>query len=114
MSATLAGVVVRVCTIPRLSVPTCAFIPKCQSLPFRVRCISGSRLLGVLGRGRRLDDRRIHNRPRFQQQPHLRPLPIEGFRYFRHERRTVDDGGCVVVDGATCPPNRWTYNLRAA
>jgi len=48
---------------------------------------------------------RIHGRKKRQvltmyleEQPHLRALPIEGFRYFRYERRTVDDGGCVVVD----------------
>ena len=28
---------------PRRSVPTCAFIPKCHSLPLRTWCISGSR-----------------------------------------------------------------------
>jgi transposase len=53
---------------------------------------------------------RIHGRKKRQvlamyleEQPHLHPLPIEGFRYFRHERRTVDDGGCVVVDGRYYP-----------
>ena len=53
---------------------------------------------------------RIHGRKKRQvlamyreEQPHLRPLPLEGMRYFRHERRTVDDGGCVVVDGGYYP-----------
>jgi len=53
---------------------------------------------------------RIHGRKKRQvlamyleEQPHLQPLPLEGFRYFRHERRTVDDGGCVVVDGRYYP-----------
>ena len=48
---------------------------------------------------------RIHGRKKRQvlamyleERPALRALPIEGFRYFRYERRTVDDGGCVVVD----------------
>lgn len=53
---------------------------------------------------------RIHGRKKRQvlamyreEQPHLRPLPLEGMRYFRHERRTVDDGGCIVVDGRYYP-----------
>ncbi len=53
---------------------------------------------------------RIHGRKKRQvlamyleEQPYLRPLPIEGLRYFRPVRRTVDDGGCVVVDGRYYP-----------
>ena len=53
---------------------------------------------------------RIHGRKKRQvlamyleEQPHLQPLPLEGFRHFRHERRTVDDGGCVVIDGRYYP-----------
>jgi len=53
---------------------------------------------------------RIHGRKKRQvlamyleEQPHLRALPIEGMRYFRYERRTVDDGGCVVIDGRYYP-----------
>ena len=32
--------------------------------------------------------------------PHLRPLPLEGFRYFKQGMRTVDDAGLVQVDGS--------------
>ena len=40
-----------------------------------------------------------------EEQPHLQgPLPVEGFRYFRQEHRTVDDAGCVVqVDARYYP-----------
>ncbi len=34
-----------------------------------------------------------------EEQPHLRPLPLEGFRYFKPGTRTVDDAGLVQVDG---------------
>lgn len=50
---------------------------------------------------------RIHGRKKRQvlelyreEQPSLRPLPLEGFRYFRQGKRTVDDAGLVQVDGA--------------
>ncbi len=50
---------------------------------------------------------RIHGRKKRQvlemyreEQPHLRPLPLEGFRYFKHGMRTVDDAGLVQVDGS--------------
>ena len=50
---------------------------------------------------------RIHGRKKRQvlelyreEQPHLRALPLEGFRYFRQGKRTVDDAGLVQVDGA--------------
>jgi transposase len=53
---------------------------------------------------------RIHGRKKRQvlamfleEKPHLRPLPIEGFRYFRLERRTVDDAGCVQIDARYYP-----------
>jgi len=53
---------------------------------------------------------RIHGRKKRQvlamyleERPHLRPLPIEGFRYFRQERRTVDDAGCVQIDARYYP-----------
>jgi transposase len=53
---------------------------------------------------------RIHGRKKRQvlamyreEQPYLRALPIEGFRYFRQERRTVDDAGCVVIDARYYP-----------
>jgi len=36
ISLTFAAVVLRLCTMPRRSVPMCAFMPKCQSLPFFV------------------------------------------------------------------------------
>jgi len=49
---------------------------------------------------------RIHGRKKRQvlemyreEQPHLRPLPLEGFRYFKAGTRTVDDAGLVQVDG---------------
>jgi transposase len=48
---------------------------------------------------------RIHGRKKRQvlelyheEQPHLRPLPLEGFRYFQPGKRTVDDAGLVQVD----------------
>jgi transposase len=47
---------------------------------------------------------RIHGRKKRQvlemyreEQPHLRPLPLEGFRYFTTGIRTVDDAGLVQV-----------------
>lgn len=50
---------------------------------------------------------RIHGRKKRQvlalfaeEQPHLEPLPREGFRFFRQEVRTVDDAGLVQVKGA--------------
>jgi hypothetical protein len=50
---------------------------------------------------------RIHGRKKRQvlemfgeEQPHLRPLPLEGFRYFKQETRTVDDAGLVQVGGS--------------
>ena len=45
---------------------------------------------------------RIHGRKKRQvlalfeeEKPHLKPLPLEGFRYFRQEKRTVDDNAIV-------------------
>jgi transposase len=53
---------------------------------------------------------RIHGRKKRQvlamyreEQPHLKSLPVEGFRYFRQEHRTVDDAGCVVIDARYYP-----------
>lgn len=53
---------------------------------------------------------RIHGRKKRQvlamfaeEKPHLKPLPTEGFRYFRQETRTVDDAGLVQVDGSYYP-----------
>jgi hypothetical protein len=53
---------------------------------------------------------RIHGRKKRQvmemyleEKPHLLPLPIEGFRYFREEDRTVDDAGLVQVKGSYYP-----------
>lgn len=50
---------------------------------------------------------RIHGRKKRQvlamyeeERAHLRPLPTERFRFFRQEMRTVDDAGCVQVDGS--------------
>jgi transposase len=50
---------------------------------------------------------RIHGRKKRQvlemyreEQPHLRALPLEGFRFFKQGTRTVDDGGLVQVDSA--------------
>jgi transposase len=49
---------------------------------------------------------RIHGRKKRQvlelyreEQPLLRPVPLEGFRYFKAGTRTVDDAGLVQVDG---------------
>ena len=48
---------------------------------------------------------RIHGRKKRQvmemyleERPHLRPLPLEGFRYFKQGTRTVDDAGLVAVE----------------
>jgi len=50
---------------------------------------------------------RIHGRKKRQvlemfreEQPHLRALPAEGFRYFKQEVRTVDDAALVQVDSS--------------
>jgi transposase len=50
---------------------------------------------------------RIHGRKKRQvlalfaeEKPHLKALPLEGFRYFRQEVRTVDDAGLVQVLGS--------------
>lgn len=50
---------------------------------------------------------RIHGRKKRQvsamfaeEQPHLKPLPTQRFRYFKQETRTVDDAGLVQVRGA--------------
>jgi hypothetical protein len=51
--------------------------------------------------------RRIHGRAKRQveemfqeERPHLKPLPLEGFRYFSEGTRTVQDDTTVQVDGA--------------
>jgi len=48
---------------------------------------------------------RIHGRKKRQvlqmyleEKPYLKPLPLESFRFFRQETRTVDDAGLVQVD----------------
>lgn len=53
---------------------------------------------------------RIHGRKKRQvlamyleEKPLLRPLPLEGFRYFEQLIRTVDDAGCVQVDSRYYP-----------
>ncbi len=50
---------------------------------------------------------RIHGRKKRQvlemfreEQPHLRPLPAAGFRFFKQGTRTVDDAGLVQVEGS--------------
>jgi transposase len=50
---------------------------------------------------------RIHGRKKRQvlemyreEQPHLRVLPDQGFRYFKQETRTVDDTGLVQVESS--------------
>jgi transposase len=50
---------------------------------------------------------RIHGRKKRQvlemfaeERPHLKPLPVEPFRYFREGVRTVDDAGLVQIDGS--------------
>jgi hypothetical protein len=50
---------------------------------------------------------RIHGRKKRQvlqmfleEKPRLQPLPLEGFRFFQQETRTVDDAGLVQVDGS--------------
>jgi len=53
---------------------------------------------------------RIHGRKKRQvmemfleEKPHLRALPLEGFRYFTEGTRTVDDAGLVQVLGSYYP-----------
>jgi transposase len=50
---------------------------------------------------------RIHGRKKRQvlemfreERPHLKPLPGEGFRYFRQVTRTVDDAGLIQVESS--------------
>jgi hypothetical protein len=50
---------------------------------------------------------RIHGRKKRQvlamyleEKPHLKPLPLEPFRHFRQETRTVDDTGLIAVAGS--------------
>jgi transposase len=50
---------------------------------------------------------RIHGRKKRQvlsmfseEMPHLKALPVESFRFFRQETRTVDDAGLVQVDAS--------------
>ncbi len=50
---------------------------------------------------------RIHGRKKRQvlamyleEKPHLKALPLEPFRYFRQETRTVDDAGLIAVDAS--------------
>lgn len=50
---------------------------------------------------------RIHGRKKRQvlemfheEKAHLQPLPIERFRFFRQEQRTVDDAGLIQVEGS--------------
>ncbi|MCC6201972.1 MAG: ATP-binding protein [Gammaproteobacteria bacterium] len=61
---------------------------------------------------------RIHGRKKRQvlamfaeEQPYLKPLPVQRFRYFKQETRTVDEAGLVQVRGAyyaalPAPPHR--------
>jgi hypothetical protein len=51
--------------------------------------------------------KRIHGRKKRQvmemfleEKPHLKPMPVEGFRLFKQGVRMVDDSGLVQVDGA--------------
>ena len=39
-----------------------------------------------------------------EEQPHLRPLPLEPFRYYQYGTRTVHLDGCVEVAGAYYAP----------
>ena len=60
-------------------------------------------------------DTRIHGTTKRQvaamfaeEQPHLRPLPLEPFRYYQHGTRTVHLDGCAEVAGAYyAPPPGW-------
>lgn len=43
-----------------------------------------------------------------EERPHLRPLPLEPFRYYQYGLRTVHLDGCVEVAGAYyAPPPGW-------
>ena len=66
-------------------------------------------------------DTRIHGTTKRQvaamfsdEQPHLRPLPIEPFRYYEYGTRTVHLDGCVEVAGAYyhAPPGWLTREVR--
>lgn len=35
-----------------------------------------------------------------EERPHLRALPLQGFRYFKQATRTVDDAGLVQIEGS--------------
>jgi transposase len=60
-------------------------------------------------------DTRIHGTTKRQvaamfavERPHLRPLPLEPFRYYQYGTRTVHLDGCVEVAGAYyAPPPGW-------
>jgi transposase len=52
-------------------------------------------------------DKRIHGRTKRQvaamfaeEKPHLKPLPLEPFRYYQYGKRTVHLDGCVEVEAA--------------
>ncbi len=66
-------------------------------------------------------DTRIHGTTKRQvsamfaeEKPHLRPLPLEPFRYYRHGTRTVHLDGHVEIDGAyySAPPGTIGHALR--
>jgi transposase len=60
-------------------------------------------------------DTRIHGTTKRQvaamfadEKPHLTPLPLEPFRYYRYGKRTVAPDGCVEIEGAYYgPPPGW-------
>jgi hypothetical protein len=78
LSATLAGVATTAwINLLRLSTPKCAFIPKYHWFPFLCLVHLGiARPLGVLGRGRCIDDRRIDNRSRSRSRISLKVVPF--------------------------------------
>jgi transposase len=66
-------------------------------------------------------DTRIHGTTKRQvaamfadERPHLRPLPIEPFRYYEHGTRVVHLDGCVEINGAYyhAPPGWLTREVR--
>ena len=66
-------------------------------------------------------DTRIHGTTKRQvaamfaeEQPHLRPLPLEPFRYYQYGTRTVHLDGCVEIAGAYyAPPPGWLGRVLA-
>ena len=49
-----------------------------------------------------------------EETPHLQPPPLQGFRFFTQETRTVDDAGLVRWSALTTPPCRHRCTRRSS